>query len=358
MEPGNTRDQKLISYWLFIGMTMVFIQILLGGITRLTGSGLSITHWDIVMGSIPPMNSTQWDEAFNLYKATPQYQHINAGMELSEFKFIFFWEYLHRLWARTMGMVFLIPFLFFLGRRSLSRQLIRNLGWVIFFASLAAIFGWIMVSSGLINRPWVNAYKLTIHLSLGILLFMSLFYTWLNHRGFEKLKPGRALGKYVLWTLSLAGLQVIFGGFVSGMKSSLSYPTWPMMNREWIPSIILDPNHWNKDNFLLYDKSGFMPAMVLFTHRNLAYILLVLFIVLAVKWRRENNAKWSWVTFFLLCIIVVQISLGILTLVNSNGHIPVLFGSLHQGVGILTITFLFYLHLVTKPVNIKKLHNL
>ncbi len=358
MKPGNTRDQKLISYWLFIGMAMVFIQILLGGITRLTGSGLSITHWDIVMGSIPPLNSKQWEEAFDLYKITPQYQHINAGMEISEFKFIFFWEYLHRLWARSMSIVFLIPFLFFLSRGSLTRQVIRNLSWVIFFAALAAVFGWIMVASGLIDRPWVNAYKLTIHLTLGILLFLSLFYTWINQKGFEKHNTDPGMRKMILWTLAVTGLQVIFGGFVSGMKSSLSYPTWPMMNKQWIPSLLLDRTHWNIDNFLLYDKSGFMPALVLFVHRNIAYFLLVLFVFLAVKWYKENGIKWRWVSFFLLCSIVVQISLGILTLVNSIGHIPALLGSLHQGVGIITITFLFYLRLVIKPENITKQYNL
>ena len=153
---------------------MVFIQILLGGITRLTGSGLSITRWEIVTGTIPPLNQVDWNEAFDLYKATPQYQKINEGMSLDRFKFIFFWEYFHRVWARLMGFVFLIPFIIFLVRKSLSQKLIKRLIVVIAIAAAAAVFGWIMVASGLIHRPWVNAYKLTIHLSLGIALILDL----------------------------------------------------------------------------------------------------------------------------------------------------------------------------------------
>jgi heme a synthase len=353
MKPKKIRDQKLITYWLFTGMLMVFVQILLGGITRLTGSGLSITRWDIVIGSIPPLNPGQWEEAFNLYKTTPQYQHINVGMQLSDFKFIFFWEFFHRLWARSMGFVFIIPFVVFLVRRSLSVVVLRNLMWVIVLAGLAAIFGWIMVASGLIERPWVNAYNLTIHLSLGILLFLSLFYTWLNHKGYQKHDLGRSWHKAILFILVLAGFQIIFGGMMSGMKAALIYPTWPLLSGHWIPTVILDDGKWNSDNFLLYDKSGFMPALVQFIHRNLAYLLFLVISVFVIKWYQVNKASWRWISFLLLGIIVVQISLGILTLINSIGYIPVVYGSLHQGVAILFITIVFYLNLVLKPENIK-----
>ncbi|MGB4849051.1 MAG: COX15/CtaA family protein [Saprospiraceae bacterium] len=353
MKPHNIRDQKLITYWLFTGVVMVFVQILLGGITRLTGSGLSITRWDIVMGSIPPLNPAQWEEAFNLYKTTPQYQHINMGMQLGEFKFIFFWEFFHRLWARSMGFVFIIPFVFFLVRRSLSVMVLKNLIRVIVLAGLAAIFGWIMVASGLIERPWVNAYNLTIHLSLGIMLFLSLFYTWLNHRGYEKHDLGSTWHKALVLMLILTSIQVIFGGLMSGMKAALNYPTWPLISGQWIPSLIFDTNKWNSDNFLLYDKSGFMPTLVQFIHRNLAYLLFIGISAFAMKWYRINKGNWRWISFILPGFIVVQISLGILTLVNSIGYIPVVYGSLHQGLGILLITTLFYLHLVLKPENIK-----
>lgn len=352
MEPDSTRDDKLISYWLFLGMSMVFIQIILGGITRLTGSGLSITKWDIVIGAIPPLNFNQWNAAFDLYKQTPQYQHINVGMELRDFKFIFFWEYIHRLWARSMGLVFIIPFLFFLIRKSLTRQLIRNLGRVILFAILAAIFGWIMVVSGLIDRPWVNAYKLTVHLTLGLLLFISIFYTWICHTGYSKPGVGKKWYRFIVLILILASIQFVFGGFVSGMKSALNYPTWPLMNGNWIPDVILNSAYWNLNNFLLYDKSGFMPALVQFIHRNMAFVLFILICIFSFQWYK-SDAKWRWLSYLLLGIIVVQISLGILTLLNSTGKIPVILGTLHQGTGILLVTTIFYSSIILKPNSIK-----
>ena len=176
------KDQinKVIKIWLSIGIIMVFMQVVFGGITRLTGSGLSITKWEIIIGTVPPLNAAQWEEAFDLYKETPQYQKINQGMEMKQFKFIYFWEFFHRLWARTMGFVFLFPFLYFLFTGKLSKVLIKDLEIVILLAVVVASIGWIMVASGLINRPWVNAYKLTMHLCLALLLFGYLLWTTYN----------------------------------------------------------------------------------------------------------------------------------------------------------------------------------
>jgi cytochrome c oxidase assembly protein subunit 15 len=337
------RDHRRVVTWLWIGVIMVFVQILLGGITRLTGSGLSITKWDIVTGSIPPLNEAQWNQTFELYKETPQYKKINEGITLSRFKFIFFWEYFHRLWARSMGFVFLIPFCFFFIRRSLSKATMRRLSMVIGFAALAAVFGWIMVASGLRDRPWVNAYNLTVHLALGISLLIALFNTWLVERGFSKVSISPGFKKLLNLSFGLVVIQVVLGGMVSGMKSALNYPTWPMMHKEWIPSIILDGSHWNKSNFLLYDQSGFMPALVQFLHRNTAYLIALIIILVWFGWRKKYPANTFWMVNVLLGIIVVQILFGILILINSIGSIPVLYGAFHQGVGILLITFLFYL---------------
>lgn len=350
MKSNSSPYHRLVSLWLFIGVVMIFFQIMLGGITRLTGSGLSITRWDIVTGTVPPLNARQWDQAFDLYKQTPQYQHINKGMSLGEFKFIYFWEYVHRLWARTMGFVFFIPFLFFLYKKALPRKLIRRLGVVVLLASLAALFGWIMVASGLIERPWVDAYKLTIHLGLGISLFIYMFFTWLSFRGYKKMEvfQNRSL---LVWLIGVAILQIAFGGILSGMKAALMYPTWPTMHGEWIPSIILDLSHWNADNFLLYDKSGFMAALIQFLHRNLGYGLAILIFIFLMK---KQSAGWQWIRPVLLGIIVAQVLLGILTLLNSTGSIPVLYGSLHQAVGILLLTFLIYLSRVMDPSIVKQ----
>ena len=331
-----------------VGLCMVFVQILVGGVTRLTGSGLSITRWDIVTGTIPPLNDIAWEEAFNLYKQTPQYQKINQGMDMSEFKFIFFWEYIHRLWARTMGFVFLIPFLFFLLKRSIKKETLRNLGVVVSLAAAAALFGWIMVASGLVNRPWVNAYKLTVHLGLGISLFIYLFYTFLKERGFTiELIPN--IWRRVMTTLFiLAIIQVCFGGMVSGMKAALNYPTWPMMNSEWIPEVLLVYTHWHIDSFLLYDKGGFMAAFVQLVHRSIGYLLFISVMWFAIQWIRSRPKETHWVPYCLVGIIVVQVLLGIMVLLGSKGSIPVLYGVLHQGVGILFLTYLFYIRLKFK----------
>ena len=157
---------------------MVFIQIVVGGITRLTGSGLSITKWEIITGTLPPMNDAQWEEAFDLYKVTPQYEKINEGMSMKQFKFIYFWEYIHRLWGRFMGIVFIIPFLIFWRKGWIDKKLMSRLAWVIPMAALVASFGWIMVASGLNDRPWVNTYKLTLHLSLALILYAYLLWTY------------------------------------------------------------------------------------------------------------------------------------------------------------------------------------
>ena len=158
--------RKAVKVWLIIGLVMIFFQVVIGGVTRLTGSGLSITKWEIVTGTLPPLSDSQWLEEFELYKATPQYQKINEGMSLSDFKFIYFWEYFHRLWARSMGFVFLFPFLFFWWKGWIDKPLMQRLGITVLLAAIVASFGWIMVASGLIDRPWVIAYKLTSRLSI------------------------------------------------------------------------------------------------------------------------------------------------------------------------------------------------
>ena len=352
MQPSLQRDRSLISLWLFVGVTMVFIQILLGGITRLTGSGLSITRWEIVTGTLPPLNETRWNEAFDLYKQTPQYQKINEGMSLSQFKFIFFWEYVHRLWARMMGFVFAIPFFYFLLRKSLSKLLLKRLLIVILLAALAAVFGWIMVVSGLIERPWVNAYKLTAHLGIGIALFVYLFFTWLSYKGYQRKGVNKNLRNFLNLIIGITVVQLAFGGFVSGMKAAMSYPTWPMMHGQYIPEVLQHGENWNTSNFMMYDKSGFMAAFVQFIHRNLAYIIAVLVLVFAIRWMKTNSSEWHWISWVLIGIIVVQLGIGILTLLSSIGSIPVFFGALHQGLGIMFFTFLIYIHQVMKPIKI------
>ena len=330
-----------VKIWLFIGLIMIFFQVVIGGITRLTGSGLSITKWEIVLGSVPPLNQEQWMEAFDLYKATPQYQKINEGMTLKAFKFIYFWEYIHRLWARMMGFVFLIPFLIFWGRGMFDKLLKRRLIVVFLLAALVASFGWIMVASGLINRPWVNAYKLTMHLSLALILYSYLLWTV-----FKVVLPNppsfaaaslRRFGLIILWLLAA---QIILGGIMSGMKAGLFYPTWPALDGGFLPQVLRNSAMWTVENFNNYDNgTNFMPALIQFSHRNLAYLLTVLIVGFAIRTIRLNgNKRLRNGSYLLLILLFAQVILGILTLINCIGTVPVTLGVLHQAGALLLLS--------------------
>ncbi len=342
-----------VKTWLILGLVMIFFQVVIGGVTRLTGSGLSITKWDIVTGTLPPLNSVEWNEAFDLYKDTPQYKQINKGMSMSEFQFIYFWEYIHRLWARTMGFVFLIPFLFFLCTKRFSKKLLKQLVIVFFLAALVASLGWIMVASGLIERPWVNAYKLTMHLSLAFILYGYLLWTTFGVY-FPNIKVinNTLLRRWGIVLFSLLALQIVLGGIMSGMKAGLSYPTWPDMNGSYVPDLLLDSVEWNVDNFVDYDKNGFMPTFIQFFHRSTAYLLIIIGLWYFYKgfklikntlFRRGLN---MWIT-----MLVIQISLGIVTVLNCRGSIPVDYGVLHQSGALLLLTAMLFINFLTIKSN-------
>lgn len=345
---------KIVVGWMILGLCMIFFQIVIGGVTRLTGSGLSITKWEIVTGTVPPIGQKEWDEAFEMYKGTPQYQKINEGMTIKEFKFIYFWEYLHRLWARLMGFVFLIPFLFFLRKGWIQPRIVRRLVVLVFLAALVGVFGWIMVASGLVDRPWVNAYKLSIHLGLALVVFSHLLWTILmtifpGQKDFLEL---RTFVKLFLWLL---GIQLLLGGVMSGSKAALSYPTWPDMEGEWVPSLILNSKNWVVDNFVDYDRNPFLVSLVQFMHRSLAYILFIsgLYIFINV-YRYQIGRTYKSVNIMFITMLVIQIGLGISVLVWSHGSVSVLYGVLHQAGAILllaTSIILFYFHSF-KPPNI------
>lgn len=320
---------------------MLIGQVILGGITRLTGSGLSITRWDIVSGTIPPLNEEQWNEAFNLYKQTPQYLKINSDFTLGEFKFIYFWEYAHRLWVRILGFIFLIPFIIFIIRKQINFYLIKRLFWVVFFAALTASAGWIMVKSGLIDRPWVNAYKLTLHFILAIISILFMVKTVAdvyNYKNKNVLKANMVL----LVLISITFIQMIFAGLMSGMKAGLYFPSWPDMNGHFIPEVLLNSDNWTWKNLQNYESSIFAPALVQFIHRLLAYIILSLTGYAFFKYRTQvyKLANFWLQTSFIL--ISIQLVLGILTILNVEAGIPLLYGVLHQLVGLLFFISLLF----------------
>lgn len=339
---------RIVKYWLFFGLFLVFMQIVIGGITRLTGSGLSITEWDIVFGMFPPFSETQWLEEFGKYQMTPQYQKINQGMSLSDFKFIYFWEYFHRLWARMMGFAFIIPFVIFWFLGMVDKAISRKLGIVILFAGLAALFGWIMVASGLIERPWVNAYKLSIHLSIGIAVFLSLLWVVLECFYKERwtklsLNSGRWRSLLLAFFILLC-IQIILGGVVSGMRAALAFPTWPDMNGSFIPEVLLDNRNWAWDNLASYESSSFAPALFQFLHRNTAYLITIISLVFFYRFLRiDGHDVFNYIIIIFCGLLGLQIVLGVLTLVNALGSIPVILGVLHQDVGVLLLASFFTL---------------
>lgn len=334
---------KWIKYWLVLGCVLLFFQIIIGGITRITGSGLSITKWEIVTGTFPPTSNKAWNKEFDLYKETPQYQKINKGMSLSDFKFIYFWEYFHRFWARIMGFVFLFPFLFFLYKKMLDPPMIKLLLAVFFSAMLAGIFGWIMVASGLKDRPWVNAYKLALHLSIALLTLAWLL--WATYRAFlhGKLIQVKSVSRFTRVLFLLLCIQIFLGAILSGTRAALIYPNWPTIGNEMLPSILLSWSDWSIDNFINYDKSLFFPALIHLLHRTMGYIVFsigIYWMVKAVKSTEQRNAQLSaWLFGFLL---ICQVLLGIITLLLSKGSIPVLFGVLHQAVAIFLFAVLLF----------------
>lgn len=333
-----------VKLWLVAGLVMIFVQVVVGGITRLTGSGLSITKWEIVTGTLPPMNEAAWEGEFEKYKATPQYAKINEGMSVAEFKFIYFWEYIHRLWARMMGFVFAIPLAIFWARGMVDRPLLKRLGVVFLLAALVASFGWIMVASGLIDRPWVNAYKLTMHLSLALILFSYLFWTTLKVIQPSPQRIGdKVLKKGAVALTAIGAVQIVLGGIMSGMKAGLYFPTWPDMNGEAVPSVLLDLSNWTVENFVHYDASLFMPAFIQLFHRTTAYVLTA--VVLWFAYQGLKRAKTSQLRigiYLLVSVLIIQVLLGILTVVNSIGTIPVGLGVYHQAGALLLLSAILY----------------
>lgn len=347
---------KSVAVWLLIGVIMVFTQIIIGGITRLTDSGLSITEWDIVKGTLPPLNEAQWDEAFAKYKthATTQFKAIHSDMKMAEFKYIYFWEYFHRLWARSMGFVFLFPFLYFWRKGYFPTPLLKQLGLVVLMASVVASFGWIMVASGL-NTPdyaWVNAYKLTIHLSLATILFGYLL--WICFQVWQPVTleaHNKRLRKYAWRITYILLLQIILGGIMSGMKAGLFFNEFPYMQVKpdgthlWIADVLKEKHQWTWANLQNYQKNTFAPALIQLLHRSTAYLLCILLPILFLTVRRLHASTALIVAnWLILCALAVQVTLGIYTLVGCVGKVPATLGVLHQGGAMVLFACMLFLN--------------
>ena len=332
---------------------MVFFQVIIGGVTRLTGSGLSITKWDIVTGAIPPLSESKWQAEFSKYQQTPQYKQINQDMNLSEFKFIYFWEFFHRFNARLLGLVFLIGLSYFIYRKWIDRDLMIKLSMLFLLGALIATLGWIMVASGLIDKPYVSPLKLSTHLFFALIILSYL--VWLT---VYVLREGDKVHIYAprqkgiaIVVMALLFIQLFLGGILSGMKAGLAYPTWPTMNGEWIPSALSSlPVKWA--GILYYDATAFWEAsLIQLLHRCTAYLLIIAVVFFYFQLRNLSTDKVfnAGVTLFPFAVLL-QATLGIITVLHCVGHVPVLWGVLHQAGAMLLLadtTFIFY-HLSAK----------
>lgn len=324
--------QTYIRRWFWSGAILIFLMVIVGGITRLTDSGLSMSDWNLTMGAIPPMNQTEWMATFERYKEFPQYQQLNTGMTLTEFKSIFFWEYLHRLLGRITGLVFLIPFAFFWIRGYFNSKTLRRALILLGLGALQGAMGWFMVKSGLADVPYVSHYRLAIHLLLAMLLFG--FCTWyaldLNPRNKSKSTADlHALSQWSISLLVLFTLQVIWGAFTAGLDAGYMYNTFPTMNGSWLPQ-----GAWAlKPIFVNWIEN---PATVQWIHRVIGTLLGITAIGF---WWANLYADISHIlrhkARILLGMILIQYVLGILTLLT---HVQLLVGVVHQA-GTVSVLF-------------------
>lgn len=341
----HTTARKIIGYWLILGCILVFFQVIIGGVTRLTGSGLSITEWKPIVGAIPPITAADWQARFEEYKTVVQFKHLNQDMNLSEFKFIYFWEYFHRLWARFMGFAFIIPFFFFLYKKWIPTPLLKRLSLVLFWGGLVGLYGWVMVKNGLTGL-YVPPVFLSIHLILALSLFSYL--VWLASYVLSGDMPSGLLAtrlKKGIWiAFLLLFIQVFLGGIVSGMKAGLAYPTWPDMNGELIPAALynLPPS---LQGIFHYDPADFWGrTFIQFIHRAVAYILTLLLLWVSFSNQKFTNDKAALVGIKLLPFTVLfQVAIGIFTILNCVGEVPVFWGVMHQAGAMLLIANLSFL---------------
>ena len=303
---------KLFFYWLLTSLFLIIFMVLVGGFTRLTNSGLSITEWELFKGIIPPINSNDWDRYFSLYKEIPQYKLVNYQMTLDEFKIIFYWEYFHRILGRIIGLFFFIPLVYFYFKKQINKKYLFNCCFILFLILLQGAIGWYMVSSGLTDNISVSHFRLSLHLILAFIIISLIFWNLLNIKNDTQKKfLSNNRNNYIFYFLILLiFLQIMFGAFVSGLDAGKIYQTWPLMNYNYFPNDVII----NKiDDFLDFNNH----SLIQFYHRNIAYFIFfyIFFIGFFIF---KNNIKHLLKPFYLVVIfLILQIILGIFSLTTN-----------------------------------------
>ena len=313
----NSVRKKYISFWLATMFCIISIMIVVGGLTRLTDSGLSITEWELFSGFLPPLNTNDWDNYFNLYKEIPEFKEQNYSMTLQEFKIIFWWEWAHRFLGRLIGILFLIPLIIFTFKEGYKKLI--NLYIIFFLICFQGFIGWYMVSSGLVDRVDVSHFRLSIHLIIAFLIITLILWNFLNLKIKRNLHEKLNYYIPVLFLIFIYG-QIIIGAFVSGMDAGQIYNSWPLMGNSYFPD----------DNEIInvFKLSAFSePSLVQFFHRNLAYVILVFYLFILIKIYKKKLRNLYVPINVVGLFLIIQIFLGILTLIFGA---QIYIASMHQ----------------------------
>lgn len=312
------RSSRMVSNWLLIGVAMTIVQIALGGITRLTGSGLSITEWDVITGALPPLNEQQWLAEFEKYRQTPQYHLLNFDFTLPDFKFIFFWEWFHRLWGRVIGLVFAIGFIFFLVKKHFKKEMVAPMITLFLLGCLQGAIGWIMVASGLTgDAVYVKPTRLALHFIFALGLLSYTFWFALQLRvPKNQLVQSPSSRKWNGWLLCLLVIQLLYGALMAGHKAAVVAPTWPTINGQLLPDQLL-----KGDSFWLNFINN--TILVHFIHRGIAYLLFILIICWSIQlYKIKGSSFFESIKWIPLLLVSVQVILGIVTVLTSKGIVP------------------------------------
>jgi cytochrome c oxidase assembly protein subunit 15 len=329
MYSANSHINYQLKIWLLILLSLIILIILVGGLTRLTDSGLSITTWELFAGFLPPLTNDKWIDYFNLYKTIPEYQEQNFNMTLDEFKLIFWWEWAHRQLGRLIGLITLLPLLYFAIKNGL--WVVKRYGIIFILVCLQGFLGWYMVSSGLVNRIDVSHYRLSIHLFTAFIILSMVFWNILK---LTKLQINQISIKlfFIKFFLVLLFIQLIIGAFVSGMDAGTIYNTWPLMGASYFPD---DSKMIEFLNISVFDN----PSIVQFLHRNLAYLIMIVYIFLLISIFKETNKIFRKPILIIGISLFLQVVLGVLTILSG---VKIIYASLHQINSILIILSTLY----------------
>lgn len=342
----NHHKNKFVIYWLLTGCLLLFIMVMVGGITRLTNSGLSMTDWKLITDTFPPTSEEKWNEAFEAYKTFPEYQKINqfknGGFTLEDYKFIYFWEWFHRFIGRIIGLVFIIPFIYFLIKKKLDQSTIKKCIVLLLMGGFQGFLGWFMVKSGLVDNPDVSHFRLALHLTFAFITFAYTLWVALDLIYPERNQAITSLQKIARLALVILIIQIIYGGFVAGLNAGLIHNHWPLMSdgQFFHESILLEQSSLFKS--LIEGKSG-----VQFFHRTFAYIVVISIFILYFKSKKNNlNSTQRKGINSLIVLVLLQFFLGVMTLIF---HVPLWLGLAHQLVAFALLTaMIFSLHRLSK----------